>query len=79
MTLQPGQNIKPPFEADQVATFVERHYGMKVTKVKELNSYDDRNFHVRVEDGKEYVLKITNTLDSNVERLTGKRFCVRFD
>lgn len=73
--LMPGQRIRPP-GSDQLATdLLEKLYGLKVTRVTELNAYDDRNYHVMCEVSREnpravvvsehgYVLKIVNSLDS---------------
>lgn len=46
------QAEKPPkLTVAEVVELVERHYGMRVDAVKELNSYDDRNFYCVPEDG----------------------------
>uniref|UniRef100_A0ABM5EZ34 Hydroxylysine kinase n=1 Tax=Pogona vitticeps TaxID=103695 RepID=A0ABM5EZ34_9SAUR len=62
---------KPAFSQEQAAELVERVFGLKVSKLKPLPSYDDQNFHVRVaesegkgENAEEYVLKIINCEDS---------------
>lgn len=73
--LQPGQVIKPVMEEENAKALALKLFGLTVTSIKELNSYDDRNFLIQVEsdstnphitagraDG--YVLKVTNTLDS---------------
>jgi len=74
--LEPGEIIRPALEAQEAEIILLRLYGLKARTVKELNSYDDRNFLFQVEpetsnshlkgninpDG--YVLKVTNRLDS---------------
>ncbi|XP_050691555.1 hydroxylysine kinase-like [Eriocheir sinensis] len=73
--LQPGQVIRPVMDEENAKTLARKLFGLTVTSIKELNSYDDKNFHLQVEsessnphipeghpDG--YVLKVTNSLDS---------------
>jgi len=74
--LEPGEIIRPTLSADEAEELLYRLYGLKPRSVKELNSYDDRNFLFKVDsetsnsflkgniwsDG--YVLKVTNRLDS---------------
>ena len=73
--LQPGQVIKPQTNDDTARHLVEKLYGLKVKSVKELDSYDDRNYMVTVEqehnnpyiekvDPNGYILKILNSMDS---------------
>ncbi|KAM6202430.1 hydroxylysine kinase [Rhynchocyon petersi] len=64
-------DAKPAFSDLQVCALVESVFGLKVSKVQPLPSYDDQNFHVhlsRTEDitegPNEYVLKISNTESS---------------
>jgi len=74
-SLQPGQSIRPVLGCEGAKKLVERLYNLKVLKIKELNSYDDRNFHIIVDythsnsyieninkDG--YVFKVLNSMDS---------------
>jgi hypothetical protein len=37
---------RPVIAADEAAALVERHWGLQVQSVKELGSYEDRNFLV---------------------------------
>ncbi|KAI1285316.1 Hydroxylysine kinase [Halotydeus destructor] len=73
MALRVGEVIKPPFEAKSVPLFVQEHYGLNVSKFKELNSYDDRNYYILVDEcengGIEFNLKVTNYLDSGIPGL----------
>ncbi|KAF7478023.1 hydroxylysine kinase isoform X2 [Marmota monax] len=59
---------KPTFTEVQASAVVESVFGLKVSKIQPLPSYDDQNFHVHISkikdtsDGPiEYVLKISNT------------------
>lgn len=73
--LIPGQRIRPPMTEEMAVALTEQLYGMKVTSVRELNAYDDRNYHVLCDETHAnphvistekagYVLKVTNSLDS---------------
>lgn len=74
--LKPGDNIKPQLNSEDAKKLILDIYGLEVVKIKELNSYDDKNFYIKVspqhnnqhlasvsEDG--YVFKVTNSLDSH--------------
>lgn len=73
--LIPGQRIRPPVSEEIAVALLERLYGMRATSVRELDAYDDRNYHVLCEEAHEnphvavpekagYVLKVINSLDS---------------
>ncbi|XP_076658810.1 hydroxylysine kinase [Halictus rubicundus] len=73
--LTPGQRIRPPGSEHVVSVLLEKLYGLKMTKIIELNAYDDRNYHIICENLHKnphidsvskhgYVLKIVNSLDS---------------
>ncbi|XP_011879374.1 PREDICTED: hydroxylysine kinase [Vollenhovia emeryi] len=73
--LIPGQQIRPPVTEATATGLLERLYGMRAMSVRELNAYDDRNYHVMCDGppanphavGLEktgYVLKVINSLDS---------------
>jgi len=76
MELTPGQRIRPVLDCDKAVELVESLYGFKVLEVRQLDSYDDRNFHVRVSLENHsnphveqvcrhgYVLKVMNSIDS---------------
>ncbi|KAJ8317412.1 hypothetical protein KUTeg_005316 [Tegillarca granosa] len=81
--LEPGDIIKPLIPDETVPKLVRQLYGLNVETWKELDSYDDKNYHVI--DGKEtnnphvnevwehgYVLKILNTKDSKCPVLVVK-------
>ncbi|XP_035409700.1 hydroxylysine kinase [Cygnus olor] len=68
---QPQTLSKPTFGEKEATELVDRVFGLKVSWIRPLPSYDDQNFHVRVTKSKgeaegadEYVLKITNSEDS---------------
>ncbi|KAL4231267.1 hypothetical protein ACF0H5_008847 [Mactra antiquata] len=71
----PNEELKPRVSITRVPEIVNRLYGLKVTETKELPSYDDLNFFVRVSGKWEntniksvvdtgYVLKVLNSLQS---------------
>lgn len=49
---------------------VQRLYNLKVSTVKELNSYDDKTYLITV-DSTKFVFKITNEKDSAIRGLIG--------
>jgi hydroxylysine kinase len=73
--------IRPRVTAEEAVAFLERHYGRKTVKIREVPSYDDRNFHVQLEPYKmcngatladeavemrqEFLLKFSNSVDSS--------------
>lgn len=63
---QPQTLTKPALSEREAAELVDRVFGLKVSWIRPLPSYDDQNFHVCVsaEGADEYVLKITNSEDS---------------
>lgn len=69
-SLHPGTSIRPILDLETVEKLVKDYYGFRVVHVVELNGYDDKNFHIKVEKIDEdycvegYVLKIINVLDS---------------
>lgn len=74
--LSPGQLIRPIVTKESAIQIFEKLYGLKVSKITELNAYDDKNYHVLCDETKfdnphitevskhGYVLKIVNSLDS---------------
>ncbi|NWS97822.1 HYKK kinase, partial [Mionectes macconnelli] len=68
---QPQTFTKPALSEKEATELVDRVFGLKVSWLRPLPSYDDQNFHVCVsgnssgaEGADEYVLKITNSEDS---------------
>lgn len=45
--LKPGQQIKPYVPLELVHVLVRNLFNLEVMSVKELNSYDDRNFFIK--------------------------------
>ncbi|XP_044244411.1 hydroxylysine kinase isoform X2 [Ursus arctos] len=73
---QPQALAKPTFSDVQASALVESVFGLKVSKIQPLPSYDDQNFHVCISSTKdtadgptEYVLKISNTESSKTPEL----------
>ncbi|XP_975012.1 hydroxylysine kinase [Tribolium castaneum] len=73
--LQPGVSIKPKVDENEVKNILSGIYGLKCVSIKQLNGYDDFNFHVKVSDECDnenikkinkdgYILKVINSLDS---------------
>ncbi|XP_042884906.1 hydroxylysine kinase-like [Penaeus japonicus] len=73
--LEPGQIIRPMLKKADVPALVAKVYGLSVVSVKELNSYDDKNYLIQVQSKINnthmtdlcphgYVVKVTNSLDS---------------
>ena len=46
--LKPGQQIKPSVSNEKICQLLLKLYNLEVISVEELNSYDDRNFHITV-------------------------------
>lgn len=46
--LQPGDEMRPLMGPEQVPDLVKQLFGLNVTSVTTLNSYDDKNFHIQV-------------------------------
>ncbi|XP_041368754.1 hydroxylysine kinase-like isoform X2 [Gigantopelta aegis] len=76
----PGQSVKPVVPDEEVDRLVKRLYGLVVTTFSPLNSYDDINFYIEVDQNDHwnphlkhvdsgYVLKIFNRMDSQRPRL----------
>ena len=74
-TLQPGVVIKPEIDEKIATELVSKLYGLKVKTIKEMNSYDDRNYTITVEEDHTnphietlwphgYTLKVLNSMDS---------------
>ncbi|NWU70234.1 HYKK kinase, partial [Pterocles burchelli] len=68
---QPKAFTKPAFGEKEVIELVGRVFGLKVSWIRPLPSYQDQNFHMHISRSKgagegadEYVLKITNSEDS---------------
>lgn len=72
---EPGEQIRPKVNETTAVALVEGLYGLMVTTVKQLNSYEDKNFHIQVSDNfanpnvselwsHGYTLKVLNCLES---------------
>ncbi|KAM6149771.1 hydroxylysine kinase [Erethizon dorsatum] len=74
---------KPAFTEAQASALVESVFGLKVSKIQPLPSYDDQNFHVHISRTKdtpdgpaECVLKISNTETSKNPDLIEVQNCI---
>jgi len=47
-TLEPGKSIKPNVNSELAKKLILEHFGYQVSKIEELNSYDDNNFYTEV-------------------------------
>lgn len=87
--LQVGEVIKPSLSESTAREIIHRLYGLYVITLKELNSYDDRNYFITVKpehsnpymdtpspDG--YVLKVLNSMDSKKLDYVGKLITLQF-
>ena len=77
MACEEGKKIRPSTDEQFVRTILDKNYNLNVSKIKELNSYDDRNYYVIASpksDGlsqQELILKITNSISSKRRDLIG--------
>ena len=77
MDCEEGKKIRPSTDEQFVRTILDKNYNLNVSKIKELNSYDDRNYYVIASpksDGlsqQELILKITNSISSKRRDLIG--------
>uniref|UniRef100_UPI003AAA318E hydroxylysine kinase n=1 Tax=Centroberyx gerrardi TaxID=166262 RepID=UPI003AAA318E len=55
---------KPNLSLPQVTEMVKRLFGLTLSQIRPLPSYDDQNFYVAVAEGGEYVLKVMNVATS---------------
>ena len=71
-------NRRPKITEDEAVLLVERLYGVKVLSVREMISYDDRNFlfifsetngSTEVMIGSKYTMKILNFEDSRTKHV----------
>ena len=73
--LQPGQTIRPQLSQQTAIGLIESLFGVHVKTIKELNSYDDRNYFISVDSNYDnphiadlwpqgYVFKVLNSMDS---------------
>ncbi|XP_075915571.1 hydroxylysine kinase-like isoform X1 [Petromyzon marinus] len=63
------EHEKPCLNESRAAELVERLYGVSVAGVSPLASYVDQNYRVLARDGRQFVLKVTNTRDSQRPQL----------
>jgi Ser/Thr protein kinase RdoA (MazF antagonist) len=63
--------IRPPTNQLMCKDLIKKLYNFDINQIKELNGYDDRNYYVMTCDSNEFILKITNSLESNICGLIG--------
>ncbi|XP_051764823.1 hydroxylysine kinase [Ctenopharyngodon idella] len=61
----PTKESKPNLSHSQVTEIIKRVYGLTMSIIRPLPSFDDQNFYVAPSDGGEYVVKIMNSADSH--------------
>lgn len=72
--LHPGE-FRPILDLETAEKLVKDYYDFRVVQIVELNGYDDKNFHIKVEKINEdycvdgYVLKIINVLESENQEI----------
>lgn len=58
------QALRPPeVTLEQARELLDTAYGLRVTRLKPLNSFRDQNYRVDLTDGPAYVLKIANSME----------------
>ena len=73
--LTPGQAIRPKLSEGEARQLVEKLYGVKIKSISEENSYDDKNYMVKLEPEWRnphiealwphgYMFKVLNSMDS---------------
>lgn len=73
------KECKPNLSFSQVTEITGRLYGLTVSSIHPLPSYDDQNFHVLCVDSGEFVLKVMNSSDSeNLKLLELQIHCMNF-
>ncbi|CAL9695420.1 unnamed protein product [Knipowitschia caucasica] len=60
---------KPELTPQQAADLIQRLYGLTTKEITRFPSYYDQNFCIKTTSDSTFVLKITNSLDSNKTRL----------
>ncbi|XP_029356265.1 hydroxylysine kinase [Echeneis naucrates] len=59
----------PKFSLSQACEVTQRLFGLSLSEIRSLPSYDDQNFFVASADGGKYILKIMNSEDSKNPKL----------
>ncbi|MFN8505266.1 phosphotransferase [Kouleothrix sp.] len=63
-TFDPQASVCPRFSAAEAQALAREHYGVSALKVRPLGSFQDQNFQLVGDDGREFVLKIANAATS---------------
>ncbi len=64
----PNTSTPPPFTTENAQDLALEHFKIKPLSIKELPSYEDRNFHLKTTDGKQFILKIM-VLGTELEKI----------
>lgn len=59
------ENVRPPFSTDEAKHILDVHYKIHAENIKEFTAELDRNFYIKSNDGKEYILKIAHSSSSD--------------
>lgn len=68
-TVMLKKEFKPNLSDSQVTEITARLFGLTVSTIRLLPSYNDQNFHVACVDAGEFVLKVMNSFDSKDMKL----------
>uniref|UniRef100_A0A1A9ZD01 Hydroxylysine kinase n=1 Tax=Glossina pallidipes TaxID=7398 RepID=A0A1A9ZD01_GLOPL len=76
MTLKPGSSIKPKVTNDNVESLLRRLYGVTIGEIRELISYDDRNYFVKEDPNVKNPFILTHCTHGYVLKIRNKKFNV---
>lgn len=65
------KSAKPADNPIAVKKRVKELYGYEVEAIRHLNSYDDRNYLIDTSDGKQLIVKITNSYETSLKGFIG--------
>jgi len=63
---QSGPTARPPTNQQICKDLVKNLFNFDLIRIKELNGYDDRNYYVTTSDSNEFILKVTNSFETNI-------------
>ena len=63
---------RPPGNIELAKSLVKQRYGYDIDEIKELCSYDDRNYYIKTTDSKEFLVKISNAFETSLPGFLGK-------
>ena len=72
--VEPGWiNKRPVINSAQAAEFISNHYGIETAEISGLPGERDRNFYIKAGDGREYIFKIANDLETLEKPVIARR------